>query len=520
MDSAKNSFKNLLDYVGRMSPSQVMMLLGVTAGSVVGIVFMVGWLNSVTYARLYSGLDESEAGEVVTYLNDNKIPYQLSDGGRSVEVPSDQVYQARISLASQGLPRGGSIGYSIFDQNNLGMTDFLQNLNFRRALEGELTRTIMQLSEVQAARVHIVIPRDRLFEADQKSATASVILKLSGGGMGKGKIKGITHLVASSVEGLTPGNITIVDYDGNLLSSGETGDLATGLSSTQLDVRKQVEQYLESKAQTMMDGVLGSGKSIVRVTADLDFQQLERTSEIFDANSPSVRSEEFTKSSSKAQDKPSEDAESNQDDATETTVTNYELNKTVEHIINAMGTIKRLSVAVMVDGTYEEVVADDGTTETVYQPRPQDELDRLAAIIRSAIGYDQQRSDQIEMVNLAFDQQDLQQDRELLDSMYMREFYMDIAKKVGYVLGILFLIFYMKKKAGKLFAALGKLMPPPVPPAAQGGGEDAVRPMTPHKAGPVEPLPPREPKLVDQMRETAKSDPDEIAKVIRTMMTE
>jgi len=285
MDSFKNSFGRISEYVGRMSPSQVMMLLGVTTGSIVGIIFMVGWLNSVNYTRLYSGLDEAEAGEVISYLNDNKIAYQLSDGGRTIEVPSDQVYQARISLASQGLPRGGSVGYSIFDQNNLGMTDFLQNLNFRRALEGELTRTIMQLSEVLAARVHIVIPRDRLFEADQQKATASVVLKLSGGGLAKHQVKGITHLVASSVEGLTPDNITIVDYDGNLLSSGETADLAAGLSSTQLDVRKQVEQYLEQKAQTMMDGVLGDGKSIVRVTADLDFQQLERTSEIYDPNS-------------------------------------------------------------------------------------------------------------------------------------------------------------------------------------------------------------------------------------------
>jgi len=519
MDSFKNSFGRISEYVGRMSPSQVMMLLGVTTGSIVGIIFMVGWLNSVTYTRLYSGLDEAEAGEVISYLNDNKIAYQLSDGGRTIEVPSDQVYQARISLASQGLPRGGSVGYSIFDQNNLGMTDFLQNLNFRRALEGELTRTIMQLSEVLAARVHIVIPRDRLFEADQQKATASVVLKLSGGGLAKHQVKGITHLVASSVEGLTPDNITIVDYDGNLLSSGETADLAAGLSSTQLDVRKQVEQYLEQKAQTMMDGVLGDGKSIVRVTADLDFQQLERTSEIYDPNSSSIRSEETTKASSKAQDKASEDAESNQDDATETTVTNYELNKTVEHIINAVGTIKRLSVAVMVDGVYEDMVADDGTTESVYQPRSQDELDRLASIIRNAIGYDQQRNDQIEMVNLAFDQQNLQQDRDLLDSMYMREFYMDIGKKVGIVLLILFLLFYMKKKAGKLFAALGRLIPPPTRSPSSKGLDEAIQPVA-GDSDPAEPLPQREVKLVDRMRETAKKEPDEIAKVIKTMMFE
>ncbi len=195
-------FKNLMDYVGRMTPSQVMMLLGIVAGTIVGIVLVVGWLNSVTYARLYSDLDQSEAGEIVAYLNDNRIPYQLSDGGSSVEVPSGDVYRTRIALASEGLPRTGNMGYSIFDENNLGMTDFLQNLNFRRALEGELTRTIMQLNEVQAARVHIVMPKERLFSRDQKEATASVVLKLKGStGLSKRQIKGITHLVASSVEG-------------------------------------------------------------------------------------------------------------------------------------------------------------------------------------------------------------------------------------------------------------------------------------------------------------------------------
>ena len=202
MERLKGFFKNLIEYVGRMTPSQVMMLLGVVAGGLVGTVFLIGWVNSVTYSTLYSNLDEGEAGEVVAYLNDNKISYHLSDGGRTIAVPADKVYQTRIALASEGLPRSGTIGYSIFDQNNLGMTDFLMNLNFRRALEGELTRTITQLNEVLAARVHIVIPKDRLLKQDKKEATASVVLKLKGGGLTKQQINGISHLVASSVEGL------------------------------------------------------------------------------------------------------------------------------------------------------------------------------------------------------------------------------------------------------------------------------------------------------------------------------
>ncbi|MFZ5980710.1 MAG: flagellar basal-body MS-ring/collar protein FliF [Candidatus Zixiibacteriota bacterium] len=508
-----------MDFVSRMTPSQVMMLLGMTAGTIVGIFIVVGWLNEITYSRLYSELDESEAGEVITYLNDNKIPYRLGSNGTSIEVPSDDVYRVRISLAAQGLPRAANMGYSIFDQNNLGMTDFLQNLNFRRALEGELTRTIMQLNEVQAARVHIVMPKQRLFKEDQKDATASVLLKLNGNSsLSKQQINGITHLVAASVEGLDPANISIIDYNGNLLSSGTKPDAVAGLSSTQLEVRKEVEDYLQDKAQTMLDGVLGSDKAIVRVTADLNFQQIERTSESYDPNAPSVRSEERTKTSASSTQKNEETNESGEENNSESTITNYELNKTIEHIINEVGSIDRLSVAVMVDGVYNEVTNDAGETEMIYQPRSQEELDRLAAIVKNAVGFNQQRNDQIEMVNISFDRKNLEYDQETLDSMYMWEFYMDIAKKFGYVLMIVFLLLYFKKKSNKLFGALKGLIPPPppapkpvIPPKAESLAEEEVLPIQAEA---------RKPRLVDQMQETAKERPDEIAKVIKTLMIE
>ncbi len=168
MNYFKQLLKNLLDFARAMTPSQAIMLIGVTAGLIVGIFVVTSWLGHVTYSTLYSNLDSSEAGEIINYLNENNIPYELSNGGGTVSVPSGDVYKLRISLASQGIPRSGNVGYAIFDQSNLGMTEFLQNLNFRRALEGELMRTIMQLSEVKAARVHIVIPKDRLFKEDKK----------------------------------------------------------------------------------------------------------------------------------------------------------------------------------------------------------------------------------------------------------------------------------------------------------------------------------------------------------------
>ena len=523
MEYLTKLFKNIGSFVGRMSPSQVMMLFGVIAGTIIGGVYVVGWVGNTTYATLYSGLEEAEAGEVVTYLSENKIPYQITGNGNTIEVPSGDVYQARLSLASQGLPRGGNIGYSIFDQNNLGMTDFLQNLNFRRALEGELTRTIMQLREVQAARVHIVMPKERLFKEDQKEATASVVLKLGGMGLSKSQIAGISHLVASSVEGLKPANITIIDYNGNMLSSGQETDALAGLSSSQLEANKQVEEYLTDKAQSMLDGVLGANRSIVRVTADLNFQQSEKTSELYDADQPSIRSEERTKASASATDKPAEDSESNQQDQNETTITNYELNKTVEHIIGAVGSIQRLSVAVLIDGTYEAVEGGDGGAQSVYQPRSQDELDRLAAIVRNAVGYDQQRSDQIEIVNIPFDRQDITLDREALDSMYLRDFYLDTARKLAPFLIGAFLFFYLRKKSKRLFKTMGKLLPSRAATTAA-----RPEPIMTEPEEQVEELPEpvliqpekRRPRLVEQMQEQAGKNPEEIARVIKTIMAE
>ncbi|MEE8577078.1 MAG: flagellar basal-body MS-ring/collar protein FliF, partial [candidate division Zixibacteria bacterium] len=320
MEFFKTFSKNVSDFTSRMTPSQVMLLIGVIAGSIVGAILLAGWIGDIRYARLYSNLEEAEAGEVITYLADNKIPYEISADGTGIDVPADEVYGLRISLASEGLPRAGHVGYSIFDQNNLGMTDFIQNLNFRRALEGELTQTIMQLNEVKAARVHIVMPKERLFKRDQQEATASVVLKLSGqGSLSKRQVQGISHLVASSVEGLKPNSITIVDYEGNLLSSGREDNALAGLSSSQLEVRQNVESYLQNKAQTMLDGVLGSGSSIIRVTADLNFRQLERTAETYDPNAPSIRSEERTKQLASTSDKNQETNESASEDNTETT---------------------------------------------------------------------------------------------------------------------------------------------------------------------------------------------------------
>jgi len=524
MEYFKQLFTNISAVVRAMSPSQAMMLIAVVAGLIVGGIVVGNWVKSVNYSTLYSDLEPSEAGEVVNQLTEQNIPYKLANSGTTIMVPTDEVYKVRISLASQGLPRSGNIGYAIFDKSNLGMTEFLQNLNFRRALEGELMKTIMQLSDIQAARVHIVMPKDRLFREDKQEATASVVLKLrTPGGLSKSQMAGITHLVASSVEGLKPENVSIIDYNGELLSSQNGSDPLAGLTASQLDVRKNVEQYLEKKAQSMLDGVIGSGRSIVRVTAELDFQQVEKTNEIYDPNSAVVRSEEKTDENKSATDKKEANAESRDDNRVETSITNYEINKTVEHIINSVGNVKRLSVATLLDGVYKKAPgAEGGTPSEIYEPRSQDEIDRITAIIKNAVGYDTQRGDQIEVVNLPFDRTGMELEQEKLDIIVQREFYFDVGKKIGFVILAIIALLFVRRIVKKAFASLSGALHAVQP--AKPGQKSSSKPGEYSEPEEEEVLPiipeSRKPKLIDQMQVAAKGRPEEIAKVIRTMMVE
>ena len=524
MEYLKQVLSQLSDTVRRMSTSQVVMLVAIVAGTIVGAIAFAGWIGKVNYQPLYTNLEATEAADITQYLAEKKIPYQIGPGGTSIEVPEKDLYTARLGLASQGLPHSGTVGYSIFDQTNLGMTDFLQKLNYRRALEGELGKTISSLREVQTARVHIVIPEERLFADQQQETTASVVLKLKHAGtLSKMQIAGITHLVASSVEGLKPGSITIVDYEGNLLSSSIGNDQLASLSSSQLEVAQTVERDLERKAQTMLDGVLGPGKSIVRVTAELNFQQYSKTSENYDPNMVAIRSEQKIENSDTSTKKKAETAEDKQDNQSMTTVTNYEVSKTVESVVNPVGQVKRLSVAVLLDGTYKEVPGSGGgTLEKVYQPRPQSEIDRLTAIVKNAVGYSPERNDQVEMVNIAFDKQYLTDEQQEMDKQVTRQFYYDIVKKVLMGLAVLVGAFIVFRMVKKFFAGLAAILPQA---SSNVNRQAPSRTMTPIPDITTEEPPDlvpetRRAKLVDQMQNVARKDPEEIAKVIKTMMVE
>jgi len=271
-----------------------------TVALIVSFVFIL----RPNYETLYLGLDTQEAGQVVEKLKEYKVPYKFENGGTTIAVPRKDIYDVRLRLASEGLPKSGSLGYEILDESKLGMTEFLQKINYRRALEGELAKSISGLKCVRAARVHIVIPEARLFREDKLDATASIVLSLSrAGGISENQVEGILYLVSSSVEGLNPENVTILDSSGRMLSSKKNSSKLGALSSTQYDLKKNVEEYLEGKALSILDPVMGRGQSIVKITAQLNFEQVEQTIENYDSDNPAVRSEEKTTESSTEENK-------------------------------------------------------------------------------------------------------------------------------------------------------------------------------------------------------------------------
>ncbi len=407
----------------RLTPNQRLLIGSVGGALLLAVVLFLIWAREPDYTVLYANLDPADAGEIVDQLRAKKIPYRLEEGGRTVLVPSRQVYESRLDLAVSGLPESGASGYEIFDRGSFGLTDFVQKLNYRRALEGEISRTIQSLSEVRSARVHIVIPEESLFAEDQKQATASVVVRLRGA-LSASQVAGIVRLVGASVEGLSPANVTVVDTYGNILSRApEEGPLASA-TSTQLELRASVEKHLRTKVLQMLEGVLGAGKVAAQVNVDLDFEQIERTTETFDSENPAVRSEERIKGT-----------QGEEGSKSESIVTNYEVSRTQERAVLPVGGIRKLTAAVLIDGTYVE--NDSGERE--YMPRSAEEISRLTGIIKTAIGFDDSRGDVLEVHNIAFDTDFIEEERGAIARSDRTQLMYQVMNRVGQVLVILLL---------------------------------------------------------------------------------
>jgi flagellar M-ring protein FliF len=393
-----NPLQAFLGIINKLNPKQKFLLGGGILLTLVLLATLLFILNEPNYTTLYSGLSQEDASKVVDYLNAQKVLFKIEDNGQTIKVTKEKVYELRLALAGKGIPSSGVIGYEIFDKTTMGMSEFMQKLNYKRALEGELARTIQQQDGVATARVHIVIPQKTIFKEEEKMPSASVVLKLKSNSLpSKENIEAMVNLLCGSVEGLQPAKVSIIDTKGRILNNdNESGPLAYA-SARQYEIKRSVENYLAQKAQSILDNVLGYGNSMVQINADLNFDQVEKTMEQYDPESQVAISEQTIKTNNQGKVRNDTSAQSN-----ENSLTNYEISKTIQKVISESGNVKRLSVAAVINDIPKEIKKGD-KTEIVFDQRPVTQMKKLEDIVRNAVGLDSTRNDQFSIVNIPFE---------------------------------------------------------------------------------------------------------------------
>ena len=404
--------KNMLDVIMEWSLARKMSLVAATVVSVILFSLIIMQSQVADYSLLFANLPSRDASSVIEWLKGQKIPYRLEDGGRDILIPADKVYEARIELAGSGLSESG-VGFEIFDKQSFGMTDFAQKVNYRRALQGELMRTITSLAPVESARIHLALPEKRLFREQQQQATASVIVKLtSGRSLKESQLQGIVHLVAGSVEGLESENVTVVDSSGKVLSKSNADEMAGPMTPGMLNYQQTMERRLEVRAQSLLDRALGAGNSLVRVNAEVDFDQREKVEEALDPKGAVIVSEQTSTEEGGMEATggvPGVASNLNGNAATTTAATpatrsdetvNYELSKVVSKTVQSVGTLKALSVSVLVA---DRVTPGAEGAEPTSTPRNTEEIAEIEQMVRSALGINNTRGDLISVVSMPFE---------------------------------------------------------------------------------------------------------------------
>jgi flagellar M-ring protein FliF len=408
--------QGFFDFVKSLGAARMAAMAAVTLALVGFFSFLMIQMTTPQMVPLFTDLPVDDSASIIKDLERQAIPYQLKNDGAIIMVPKEAVARLRMKLAESGLPKGGGVGYEIFDKSDaLGSTTFVQNINHLRALEGELSRTIRGIDRVQAARVHLVLPDRPLFSRDKADASASIVLKVRGA-LEPQQVRAIRHLVATAVNGLKPERVSVIDETGKLLADGATQDNQFNGASS--DERKLAyESRLRGEVETIVSSVVGPGHARVQINADFDINRITQTSDKFDPDGRVLRSsqtrEEQSASGARSDGAVSAGTElpngGNQQgggggaaagDQTKKTeeIVNYEISRTTKTEVIEAGRVNRISAAVLVDGNYTK--NDKG--EVAYQPRPKEEIDRISALVRSAIGFDAKRGDQVEVVNLRF----------------------------------------------------------------------------------------------------------------------
>ncbi|MFQ5719034.1 MAG: flagellar basal-body MS-ring/collar protein FliF [Acidobacteriota bacterium] len=475
------AWQQIRDIVARLTVGQkvgIVLAALTTMGLIWGVVSIAGHEH---YEIVYADLDPGDATDIAARLREENIPYRLSPGGRAIEVPVSRVDEARLTLSGAGLPRGGGAGFEMFDNSTFGMSDFVQNVNYRRALERELERTIERLDDVARARVHVAVPSESLFADEKRTAKASVVVELRGGrGLGAEEVAAISHLVSSAVDGMTPQKVSIVDTAGRVLSDGEGDGSMPALTASQLGLKAETEHQLMAKMIGILEPIVGAGRVRARADVTLDFTRVQRTEEIFDPEGSVVRSEQKTKEKRQgarpggapgvASNLPPGSAPrtgaGSLDESSKKTV-NYEVNRTVRNITEPVGAIKRLAVAVVVDNPSSAAAADGAAGEGAGR-RTEEEMRQITALVKAAVGYNEERGDVLTVENVPFDTGP----PEALPTSAPgpgRRFWIEVTRYAALVIVALIILMFVIRPAQRAVRAA-------LIPAGAGGGATALVP--------------------------------------------
>ena len=402
--------QSLVSFLRGLGASRLTAMVAVTAALIGFFAFVIMRVTTPQMTTLFTDLSLEDSSAVIKDLERQAIPFEIRNDGAVIMVPKDKVTRLRMKLAEGGLPKGGGVGYEIFDKSDaLGTTSFVQNINHLRALEGELARTIRAIDRVQAARVHLVLPERPLFSRETPEPSASIVVRVRGT-LEPQQIRAIRHLVASAVNGLKPQRVSIIDEAGQLLADGAATNTDTAVGDER---RAAFEKRMRNEIEAIVSSVVGAGRARVQLTADFDYNKITQTSDRFDPEGRVLRSSQTREESSATAENNGQVTVGNElpgnqqnngapaarDQSRKTEETNnYEISRTTKTEVTEAGRVNRISVAVLVDGSYSK----NEKGEMVYQDRSKEQLDRIAALVRSAIGFDQKRGDQVEVVNLRF----------------------------------------------------------------------------------------------------------------------
>lgn len=452
--------------------------------------------GDVQYLPLYTDIDMQEAGKLTGRLREMNQDFKLGGDGSIVLVPGEDRLMLRNALAAEGFPKTGFIGYEVFDEVPLGMTEFLQEVKHQQALEGELKRTILQLDQVEDVRLHVVMEKPSLFTDAEKPATASILLKLRQNmKLSRAQIQGIQRLVASSVAGLEPNRITVVDNSGNMLS--EEMDPLARVTAKQLEIQRDVEAYLESRTQAILNRVLGPDQAFVRISAELDFDQREETVETFDPEQTVTRSEQRSEESS---------AEAG---TKESTVSNFEINSSIRRITGSVGGLKRVTAALMINEQKPVIGLDPGVYET--ESRTQEDIDNVAGIVRGAVGLNDGRGDVLTISTFQFATQDLKRAaaKELQDEE-TEELIWSILMQVGKGIAIVVALLILRAIIGAIGRGVAREEEIALEAQRELEEDDVGEelPETPHEI------------ILGRIAQLISDRPEDAAKLIRTMLIE